>query len=112
MEEANIILSENEAEAGQMDIKQTSESVGDGEGDYQSSIRQFAVVEPSETTEVTNPVTTQDTEGKSGNLIHDNNVMDTPEPVEDNATLDTNGDVKENKGETADLSQDDIGTNK
>ena len=95
-EEGNIILTENEAEAGQTNIKQTSESVGDSEGDSQSSISQFAVVGPSEATEVTNSV----------------NIQDMPEPVEDNATLDTIGDVEENKGETTDLSQDDTGTNK
>ena len=39
-----MILSENKAEAGQTNIKQTSESVRDNKGDSQSSIRQFVVL--------------------------------------------------------------------
>ena len=61
-----MILSTNKAEASQTNIKQTSESIRDNEDDSQSSIRQFAVAEPSETTEVANSITIQDTEGKSG----------------------------------------------
>ncbi|KAL6310938.1 hypothetical protein AAG906_024583 [Vitis piasezkii] len=60
--EVNIILSENKAEAGQINIKQTSESVRHGEDDSQSSVGKFAVVEPSDTIEVTNSVTIQDNE--------------------------------------------------
>ena len=61
-----MILRENKAEAGQTNIKQTSESIRDNKGDSQSSIKQFVVAEPSETTEITNSITIQDTEGKSG----------------------------------------------